>query len=113
MGSSYLFYPLIKSADLFYALQFVFAVGTALNLIAWKKLFARNLDRNAEGVEYGEYGFIMGISTAIFGILAGSIANLSKHYFDIVMVVLGLVTMSGSIFSLLIFKVKNRKSNTL
>ena len=39
MGAGYLFYPFIKSADLYYALQFIFALGAALNLIAWKKLF--------------------------------------------------------------------------
>lgn len=111
MGSIYLFYPFIQSANLFYALQFVFATGAALNLVSWKKLFSQNLDHHAEGVEYGEYGLVMGIIQAIIGIFAGSIANLSEYYFSLVIFALGIVTMAGSIFSLAIFMVKKRKSS--
>ena len=110
MGSSYLFYPFISSADLYYALQFIFAIGAAMNLIAWKKLFAQNIDKHNEGVEYGEYGFVMGITSAVFGIFAGTIANLGIDYFNMVIVGLGVITMLGSVFSLSIFKVKKRKS---
>ena len=113
MGSSYLFYPLITSAELYYALQFVFAVGAAMNLISWKKLFAQNLDKNAEGVEYGEYGLVMGLSTALFGLIAGSVANISMQYFNIVIVSFGVITMLSSIFGVLIFRIKKRKSNLL
>lgn len=110
MGASYLFYPLIESPDLYYALQFVFAVGSAMNLIAWKKLFAQNLDKNAEGVEYGEYGMVMGISTAIFSIVAGTIANIGMNYFNLVIISIGSITILSSLFSILIFKVKDRQS---
>jgi len=113
IGSSYLFYPLITSAELYYALQFVFAVGAAMNLISWKKLFAQNLDKNAEGVEYGEYGLVMGLSTALFGLIAGSVANISMQYFNIVIVSFGVITMLSSIFGVLIFRIKKRKSNLL
>jgi hypothetical protein len=53
----------------------------------------------------------MGIASGIFGVLAGTVANLSKEYFDLVIVSIGVVMMVSSIFGLLIFRVRNRRSD--
>ena len=111
MGITYVFYPGISTAMFYYVLQFVFGLGAALNLIAWRKLFAQNLDRHDEGLEYGAYGLVMGITSGMFGILAGTVANLSQQYFDKVIVTIGFIMIASSVFALLIFRVKHRKSN--
>lgn len=111
MGITYVFYPAINSANFFFVLQLVFGMGAAFNLIAWRKLFAQNLDRHDEGLEYGAYGLVMGVASGIFGILAGTVANLSQEHFDAVIVGIGFVMMASSIFALLIFNVKHRRSN--
>jgi MFS family permease len=111
MGLPYIFYPLITRTFQYYVLQFIFGLGVSLNLPNWRKLFALNLDQGQEGFQYGFYETILSISTAIFSIVVGYIANLGDSYFDISMRAVGIIMMLSSIWVLLIFKVKKRKSD--
>jgi MFS family permease len=110
MGLSFIFYPAIASPWVYFFLQLVFGLGTAMNLNAWRKLFATNLDANREGREYGTYEVLFSGAIAAFSWLAGLIANINRNYFDIVIVVVGFVMMFGAVWSLLITRVGGRKS---
>lgn len=113
MGLPYILYPQITLPFHYYILQFIFGIGVALSLTSWRKLFATNTDNGKEGFQYAFYESLMSISTAILSILIGYFANLGDVYFDVVMVSSGLVMMLASIWVLLIYKVKERKTNNL
>lgn len=111
MGLPFLFYPLITQPYHYYILQFIFGLGVSLNLPNWRKLFALNLDKGKEGSLYGFYESVISLSTAIFSTLVGMIANLGDNFFDLVMRGTGFLMISASIWILLIFKIKIRRSN--
>lgn len=112
MGVSFIFYPHISSPTLYYLLQIVFGTGTALNLVAWRKLFAQNLDKHREGLEYGTYGMLFSLASALFAFFAGLIANISPRYFDLVLVSVGVTMIASAVFPLLITTIKSRQSKT-
>lgn len=109
MGAPFLFYPLIQSEYFYYLLQFLVGTGAAMNLVTWRKMFARNVDVDKEGLQYGIYDTIMSFSIALFSLIAGSIANISQDYFDLVMLSMGILILSSGIWALSIFKVQNRR----
>ena len=108
MGLPFVFFPLITSEYIFYVLMFVVGLGSSINLVSWRKLFATNIDKHHEGKEYGLYETLMSLSTALFSILAGFIANISQSYFDLVIVLIGVLMISSGVFALLLFKVHDR-----
>lgn len=110
MGLPFLFYPLIQSQYLYFLLQFVLGTGSAMNLVNWRKLFAKNLDKGKEGLEYGAYDAVMSLTMSFFSALAGFISNISETYFDIVMISIGLLMISGGFWAASIFTVENRKT---
>lgn len=111
MGLPFLFYPAITEPYHYFVLQFIFGVGVSFNLPNWRKLFALNLDQGKEGFQYGFYETVISISTAIFSALVGYVANLGDFYFDLTMRGVGILMMLAGIWVLLLFTVKNRKSN--
>lgn len=111
MGLPFLFYPMITEPYHYFVLQFIFGVGVSFNLPNWRKLFALNLDQGKEGFQYGFYETVISISTAIFSALVGYVANLGDFYFDLTMRGVGILMMLAGIWVLLLFTVKNRKSN--
>lgn len=111
MGFPFLLYPHIQNQYQYFFLQFIFGLGVSLNLTSWRKLFAINLDKGKEGRLYSVYEMIISISIAVLSILGGHIANLGPLYFDTVMSVAGVIIMSGGIWSILIYKYSDRKSN--
>ena len=111
MGLPFLFYPAITEPYHYFVLQFIFGIGVSFNLPNWRKLFALNLDSGKEGFQYGFYETVISISTAIFSALVGYIANLGDFYFDLAMRGVGILMMFAGIWVLLLFTVKNRKSN--
>jgi MFS family permease len=110
MGVPYLIYPIIESASAFFTLQFIIGIGGAMNLVNWRKLFAENLDKGKEGYTYAAYDTILSIAMVIFGALAGEVASKGKNYFDLVIILIGVFTILSSIFPLLVFTEKKRKS---
>ncbi len=110
MGAPFLFFPLINNAYQYYILQFLMGLGAAMNLVNWRKLFAKNLDEGEEGLEYGVYDSVFSVAVSLFGIVLGYIANLGSYYFDFVMVSVGVLMLSSGFWVLSIFFVKNRKS---
>lgn len=111
MGLPYIFYPMITKDFHYYILQFVFGLGVSLNLSNWRKLFAMNVDSGREGRQYGFYETIISLCTVILSATFGLVANLGDIYFDIVMIGSGILMMAGSIWIVMIFNFKKRKTN--
>ncbi len=107
-GSTFLFYPLISEHIHYYILQVILGIGVSLDLVAWRKLFAGNLDKKKEGLEFGFYETFMSISTAFFSLLAGIVANMGDTYFDGVMSFLGLAIILSGLSAIYLFKIKDR-----
>jgi MFS family permease len=112
MGLPYLFIPFISTELQYYLIQAVFGTGSAINLISWRKLFALNLDKDREAIEYAVYDTILSVSTALFSTVAGIIANISDFYFDIVMLTIGIIMSSSWIWGVLILIHKKNESIT-
>lgn len=110
MGLSFMLYPLITQPQHYYLLQVLFGIGAALNVTNWRKLFALNIDKGKEGLEYGIYDTAISISVTLFSILIGYIANLGDKYFDTTMSVSGLIIMLSGIWVSLIYTAQKRKS---
>lgn len=111
MGLPFFFYPVITTALPYFILQFVLGLGSAMNLVSWRKLFASNLDRGREGYNYAVYDTIMSVAGAVFALLAGYFASISQVYFDLVIIGIGGLMLSSGIWVILIYFVNNRKSN--
>ncbi len=111
MGVPFFFYPLLASPYLYFFLQFIAGLGAAMNLVNWRKLFAKNLDKGREGYNYAVYDTILSIAGACFSIAAGFIASVSQIYFDLVIVSIGGLMLFSGIWVILIYFVENRKSN--
>jgi len=109
-GLSFSLYPLINKAWHYYALQFLFGLGISLDVVTWKKLFTLNITKGMEGKEYAVYDTIVSITTAIFAVISGVIANLGEQYFDSVMLGAGIFMMMSSVWILKIPKVEDRQS---
>jgi MFS family permease len=110
MGIVYILFPTIETAGMYYVLQLLFGIGTGINLVGWRKLMTQNVDRQSEGMEYAEYGLVIDVSIGIFGLLAGTIANFSQAYFELVLVLTGFMMILSSIFPVMILMVRYRNS---
>jgi hypothetical protein len=73
-----------------------------MNLVNWRKLFARNLDRNKEGYDYAVYETALSVFTAIFSIIIGLIGGISQTYFDLTIFAIGIIMIGGCIWPLLL-----------
>lgn len=111
MGLPFFFYPILETPILYYVMQFVLGLGSAMNLVSWRKLFAENLDKGREGYNYAVYDTIMSAAGAGFSLLAGYIASISQVYFDLVIIGIGALMLSSGIWVILIYFVNNRRSN--
>jgi hypothetical protein len=79
-----------------------------MNLNNWRKLFAKNLDNNHEGIGYGVYETIMSVSTAVFSLLGGHLSNMSPEIFEMVITSVGFFILLGGIISGLLIFVKRK-----
>ncbi|BCX13616.1 MAG: hypothetical protein KatS3mg085_148 [Candidatus Dojkabacteria bacterium] len=109
MGAPFLFYPFISEPFMYYFLQIIMGLGASMNLVNWRKIFAKNLDKGKEGLEYGIYDTVMSVAMIVFSLTAGLVANINDRYFDIVMITVGLLTISSGIWTTLIYFI-DRKS---
>lgn len=111
MATPYLLYPFITTPVVYYVLQFIFGLGAAMNLVSWRKLFAGNLDKNHEGRQYASYETLLSLFTAGFSFCVGLIANISQHYFDVMIFGVGVMMMSSIIWPLMIQRTADRRTN--
>jgi MFS family permease len=110
MGLPFFFYPTLQNPVVYFFLQFIFGLGSAMNLVNWRKLFAKNLDKGREGYNYAVYDSIMSIAGAVFSLITGYIASTNQVYFDLVIITIGALMLSSGIWVILIYFVSNRKA---
>lgn len=108
MGIPYILYPQISLPIHYYILQFVFGVGSSLNLTTWRKLFALNIDKGKEGSQYAFYEAATSLSSALLATSMGYIANISERHFDIIIVLSGLVMSLACLWVICISKMKQK-----
>lgn len=111
LGAPFLLFPLILNANSYYLLQAFMGLGASMNLVTWRKLFAKNLDKGKEGTSYAIYDTVVSGSIALFSLFMGTISNINQSYFDFVMITVGLLIVSSSIWPMLILATGNRRSN--
>jgi MFS family permease len=111
MGLPYLLFPSISNPSMFYFLQFILGIGGSMNLVNWRKLFATNLSKGSEGLSYAIYDTTLSIAMIFFATVGGYVASISKEYFDIALIVVGLLITSSGFWAVCIFFVKKRKSD--
>lgn len=102
MGVPFILFPFITSAVQYFLLQAVIGMGSSMNLVAWRKLFASNLDKGREGLDYGIYDSAFSVISAILSIIAGLLANTSYLWFSMVMILGGGLTMLSGIWAILV-----------
>jgi len=104
MGLPYLYFPSITNSFEYYILQFIIGTGAAMNLVNWRKIFAKNLSVGNEGLEYGLYDTIMSFSMIFLSVLAGVVSNLSDSHFDLIVVIVGIFMISSTFWVFLLYK---------
>jgi MFS family permease len=110
IGLPFLFFPLIEDQSTFFILQIVAGLGASMNLVTWRKLFAKNLDHNKEGTAYAVYDTILSVCIAGFSFVMGLIASINQSYFDFVMIATGILIISSAVWPVLLLYNKERKS---
>jgi len=113
MGIVYILIPFINLPLEYFVLMSISGLGASMNLNAWRKLFASNLDKSHEGVGYGFYETIMSISTALISLVGGYFSSLSTESFKIVIISIGLAIIFGGVISGSIINIKRRKSKNI
>lgn len=113
MGVPYLILPFMQAPLVYYLAMFVVGLGGAMNLVNWRKLFAKNLVEGKEGLNYGVYDTAMSTFMIIFGLIFGFISRLGESYFDAIIFGIGILIMSSGLWSVSLYFVKDRKSSSL
>lgn len=113
MGIVYVLIPFITAPWEYFVLMSIEGLGASMNLNAWRKLFASNLDKGHEGVGYGFYETIMSLSTAAISLIGGYFSSLSHESFKIVLICIGLAIIFGGVISGSIINIKKRKSKNI
>jgi MFS family permease len=113
MGIGYMLIPFIAEPWHYFVIMSGIGLGASMNLNAWRKLFASNLDKSHEGVGYGFYETIMSVSTAVISLVGGYFSSISHESFAIVLIVIGISIIFGGVISASIIKIKSRKSKNI
>lgn len=99
-----LLYLIVDSPFHIYLIQFIFGFATALNVPAWRKTFAKFLDKRYEGIEYSIYDVIFNISIAILTALGGFIVE-KMGGFKILIIFAGGLMLFGGVATLFLTKI--------
>lgn len=109
MGLPFLIYPSLESVTVYYLLQVSFGIGTALNLVNWRKLFAQNLTKDREGMTYAMYDTVNSLAVAMFTTAAGIFANRGIEEFGSIVFLCGVLISCSGLIPMLIFRDSKRK----
>jgi len=107
LGVPFLLYPHITEEYHYYILQMLLAIGGATNIVSWRKLFALNLDKDKEGIEYAGYEAFMAFAIALFSFIFGLVASRGDSIFDLLVSVIGVIMIASNMWVYLIHKNKN------
>ncbi len=89
-----------------YLVQLLYGTGVAINLPAWRKTFAKYLDKGKEGTEYSVYDVLTNLTVAFSTAMGGIIVE-NFGGFTTLILVSGSVALLGIIPS--IFLLQNRQ----
>jgi DHA1 family quinolone resistance protein-like MFS transporter len=67
-------YIFCKNSIQLYIIQFIYGLVGAATFPTWLAIFTRHIDRNREGLEWGIYQTLSGVSAAVFSALGGFVA---------------------------------------
>jgi MFS family permease len=109
MGLPIIIFTQITSVWQFYVLQVIYGAGCGLNLVDWRKLFAKNLTDGQEGLEYAVYDTLISFSIGILTILGGTIASISESYFNYVIGGVGVAVISSNFWVAMIYLKQKKK----
>ena len=110
IGLSFVVFPFTTTAVEYYLLMGLAGIGASFNLIGWRKLFAKNLDKDKEGREYALYETVMSLCTAVFSLIGGEFSSISHDIFRGFFLVVGLITIIGGIcITLVLFRTNKNK----
>lgn len=110
IGLSFVVFPFTSTALEYYLLMALAGIGASFNLIGWRKLFAKNLDKDREGREYALYETIMSLCTAAFGLISGEFSSISNEVFRWFFLVIGaIIIIGGIIISYTLFHIHKEK----
>lgn len=85
-----------------YLVQAIYAVGVTLIYPTWMVLFTRNVNPARESLHWGVYNTVTGVGGAIAAAVGGILAE--NVGFKAVFIVMGLASLLGTAFLLLIYK---------
>jgi len=107
--SSFIFflYIFIETPVQLYIIQFAYGAISAFALPSWYAIFTRHVDKKHEGVEWGVYNTLVTLASAGTAGLSGFVAY--RFGFDNLFIIVGVVTMIGSLFLLGSVKKLRRK----
>ena len=93
----------INSPAQYYILEAFMGLGAAFNVVNWRKLFARNLEKGKEGISYAVYDTAISLCIALFTMSAGVVANSGEDQFELVIFWTGIVMLASNIWVILIY----------
>ncbi len=85
-----------------YLLQAIYGVGITLIYPTWMVLFTRNVNPARESLHWGVYNTVTGVGGAIAAGVGGVLAE--NFGFKTIFIVMGLTSLLGTLFLLLIYK---------
>jgi predicted MFS family arabinose efflux permease len=85
-----------------YLLQVIYAIGLAMVLPSWCAIFTRHIDKGKEAFEWALDSTAIGLGVGVTGALGGILVSLSG--FNVVFIIVGILSLIGALLPLLIYK---------
>ncbi|RMD77585.1 MFS transporter [Candidatus Dojkabacteria bacterium] len=109
MGLPYILLPFITTPVFYYVAMFLVGLGASMNLVNWRKIFAKNLVKDKEGFNYAVYDTTMSASMVFFGLILGYAFSLGEKWFDLIMFLIGIGIISSGFWVVLIYFNRSKK----
>jgi DHA1 family quinolone resistance protein-like MFS transporter len=93
-----IFYIFCDTPIKLYAVQFLYGLVGAATFPTWLAIFTRHIDKNREGLEWGVYQTLSGVSAAVFSALGGFVAF--KYGFNALFITVSIFCLIGGMFLL-------------
>ena len=109
MGSSVVSYVFVTEPIHYYIISGMVGLGASLNIVDWRKLFAKNLDKGKEGLDYAVYDTAMSFSVAVLAVAAGSVASMGGEEFSYMIAMTGVIMILSNIWLVLMYTLNRAK----
>jgi MFS family permease len=109
IGLNFVLFPFTQNPIQYYLVMGLAGIGASFNLLGWRKLFAKNLDKNKEGQSYAAYEAVMSFCTGIFSLVSGKLSSINYQIFTDFFIVVGVITIVGGLTVVMfLFKTKRK-----